>query len=328
MTNRQEAPIFVVGHPRSGSTLLTNYLGRHPDLLSTPELHYFDQSYSGFFLRRWFTLFSTQSAYKYHCEDNNRLKDLDINFEDLNNKISKDNLRTSKQILSTIFEMALQANPTKKYIVEKTPRNIEHLNKIISWYPDTKVIIILRDGRDCISSLMKAPWTHSDYQRHASYWNWSVRRSRKYQNRFPNNIHIMRYEDLITQTETTLRECLQHLNLTFDDAMLSTTSLNKDTVPEWEKNWKKASLQKADISNLYKWKNEEDQDFVKKCEDLIRDELISLNHPIMYNAEPMSKLRLPLSESDIYFTLRMFILTHIKKKKNGYRSRLIEKGES
>ena len=38
------APIFVVGHPRSGTTLLASMLGRHPDIASTPESLFLSQA--------------------------------------------------------------------------------------------------------------------------------------------------------------------------------------------------------------------------------------------------------------------------------------------
>ena len=36
-------PIFVVGHARSGTTLLATLLGRHPHLAATPETHFFNE---------------------------------------------------------------------------------------------------------------------------------------------------------------------------------------------------------------------------------------------------------------------------------------------
>jgi hypothetical protein len=40
-TVRSDAPIFVVGYPRSGTTLLQSLIGAHPRIASPPEMHYF-----------------------------------------------------------------------------------------------------------------------------------------------------------------------------------------------------------------------------------------------------------------------------------------------
>ena len=37
------APVFVVGYPRSGTTLLATLLGRHSELAATPESHFVDE---------------------------------------------------------------------------------------------------------------------------------------------------------------------------------------------------------------------------------------------------------------------------------------------
>src|SRR4051794_20410563 len=40
MTTTRDAPIFVVGFPRSGTTLLQSLLGAHPRIAAPPEIHF------------------------------------------------------------------------------------------------------------------------------------------------------------------------------------------------------------------------------------------------------------------------------------------------
>ena len=39
------SPIFVIGAPRSGTTLTANILGRHPNIFMPGETHFFDDIY-------------------------------------------------------------------------------------------------------------------------------------------------------------------------------------------------------------------------------------------------------------------------------------------
>ncbi|MBX3365073.1 MAG: sulfotransferase [Phycisphaeraceae bacterium] len=124
----REEPVFFVGFPRSGTTLTEQILGAHPRLAPSDEPpmigHLSEQVY------RWF------GSYPDGLErlDEAQLAELEAQY-----------WREAEQVLG--------ADQLKgKRLVDKLPLNICHLPLIARVFPRAKVIVALRDPRDCCLS--------------------------------------------------------------------------------------------------------------------------------------------------------------------------------
>lgn len=103
----------------------------------------------------------------------------------------------------------------KRRWVEKTPRHINHVGKILEWSPDARVIIIVRDGRDVACSLRRQRGSLEDCMQR---WVDENRGSQQYWG--DPRVHVCRYEDLVTDLEPTVRAVMEFVGEPFEPAQL------------------------------------------------------------------------------------------------------------
>ena len=96
--------------------------------------------------------------------------------------------------------------------VEKTPGHIRHLDKIFTWKPKAKVIIMLRDGRDVAASFKKR---HGDLKQGIERWVNDNEVLEKYENH--SNVKVVKYEDLIVDFENTLKDIISFLDEPYEE---------------------------------------------------------------------------------------------------------------
>ncbi len=87
---------------------------------------------------------------------------------------------------------------------DSTPTNVPHMLRIKRDFPDAKFIHIIRDPRDLALSLDKKGWSRplpwdraNSLQAAAVYWEWIVRKARKYGKQLGSDYLETRYEDLV-----------------------------------------------------------------------------------------------------------------------------------
>lgn len=104
----------------------------------------------------------------------------------------------------------------RPYLVEKTPRHLRKIDLIRALVPGAKFVIIVRDGRDVTASIGKRE--NGDFAGAISRWVDDNRRVLR--ERGKADVHIVRYEDIVTRPEATIRKVTAFLGLTFDSKML------------------------------------------------------------------------------------------------------------
>jgi len=194
--------IFVVGSPRSGTTLLQRILTVHPELFSIEgETGIF--SYQNIFSRRHFGLTESELNELY-----NTSTDI-VEFFDNSIKILE------KQNLGKTF-------------VEKTPQHILHIDFLIKHFPNASFIHIYRDGRDCYISSLKHP---NVPQRRspvtfARYWRKCIK-SWEAVHPAPN-LYEIKYENLASRPESELQNLMHFLGLKLDARQLDPEYISQD----------------------------------------------------------------------------------------------------
>lgn len=97
---------------------------------------------------------------------------------------------------------------------EKTPLHIHHLDKILHWHPDGRVLLIVRDGRDVAWSIRNRT---GSLEQGIDRWVNDNRAGKPYWNH--PNVHRLRYEDLIADFETTAKKIVDFLDEPFEESM-------------------------------------------------------------------------------------------------------------
>lgn len=103
----------------------------------------------------------------------------------------------------------------KSLVVEKTPRHVEKLHRVREVAPGSKIILMVRDGRDVTASIFKR---FSDEDQAVA--RWVSANEIVIAQEGMSDCAIVRYEDLITQPEEELRRLCEFIGIEFDPAML------------------------------------------------------------------------------------------------------------
>ena len=221
---------FIVGCPRSGTTMVQQALNRHTRIAIPPETKFFF-SFLGHCCRR-----QVQHVQRLNA-------DLKIHLPEPLAAVSS--IEAARWYYD---EMARQYvhRLGKKGIVcfgEKTPEHTGRLAHIREVFPEAKIIVLYRDGRDVASSLTRMPWMSSDLYVNFVIWlyyHWVVQNVKN--SRWPN-LFFVKYEDVVGNPRRVFRDVLDFLELPYEPAV-ATGYGNPDGIPQREYAWKARALEK------------------------------------------------------------------------------------
>jgi hypothetical protein len=278
-------PIFVVGVPRSGTTLLAAMLAAHSRISCGPETHFFRKlakvdSDSLVAQESWpkaavdfvcsieHASFSDRQPIplieKYHIDREQIAAYLEHQEPSLAN------------MLASVTEQH-QITMGKSRWAEKTPDHILTLSQIRWSFPDSPIIRIIRDPRDVAISLTKVPWGAMSLYEALLLWKQLDEQSDGFFNTDPLS-YSLRYEDLITCPEDELGRLCQFIGEDFEPGMLDTSEtgrlLNARRVP-----WKDKVSQPLDASNLEIWKKQLSKPEIQLAEAILGGRLEALGYP-------------------------------------------------
>ena len=220
-------PVFIIGVPRSGTTLLRVLLDSHSQVAALPESPWLLGAYG------------PDTSVRSLLED---LTDGPYGIARNVSGVRPDHiLAAGRRFLDEMFEPFLERQD-KRMLVFKTPHDIRHLEFLMRFLPDARYIHITRDGRDvCLSQLEKKGAFFKDLREFGrlSYAN-TFRRWVEWELHVRAVLHRpgvpvlhMRYEDLIADPDATLRRITAFLEMPFEAAMLDYASVAHD-YPAWE----------------------------------------------------------------------------------------------
>ncbi|TKB07406.1 sulfotransferase [Desulforhopalus sp. IMCC35007] len=190
-----QSPVFILGCPRSGTTLLAELL----------EFSLYGKPFETHFITKYYKLLSSYGDISQR--ENFRKLVHDISVErvvsqwkvDINADHIYDEL--DKIDYSHICDYICRLKSTKKGYVhwgDKTPTYTLDLDIIHSLFPEAKYIFIVRDGRDVALSLLERPWGPNNIFCCAELWkkyNTSSELLTKLQNN--DQLLYLKYEDLL-----------------------------------------------------------------------------------------------------------------------------------
>lgn len=141
------------------------------------------------------------------------------------------------------------------YAGDKDPKNIEHLPLIAALFERPYVVHVIRDPRDVYRSRTKAGWAKGRSRiSHLLAYRAQFVMGRKGAELFGNRYVEVRYEDLVTKPEATLKDLCDRLGLPFESQMLSHEQSARELVAEDELQWKGSALLPIMQDNAGKWR--------------------------------------------------------------------------
>jgi hypothetical protein len=110
----------------------------------------------------------------------------------------------------------------------------EELPGFLTNYPESKILFIIRDPRDVVASWLKTPVWHTHPFDPARSWNNLNTRAYQLLRRYPNSIHLVKYEDLVSSSETVIREILKFAKLPAEAVCFETSNSQNEQNVLWK----------------------------------------------------------------------------------------------
>ncbi|UVC14148.1 tetratricopeptide repeat-containing sulfotransferase family protein [Mesorhizobium onobrychidis] len=233
--NPSEAPVFVVGMPRSGTTLTEQICASHPDVHGAGELSKLRRVANAIGLR-------TSSA------------------GDLHQPITSITEVLSRTLAEEHLSYLRERAPAALRVVDKTPHNFELVGLIGLLFPNARIIHCRRDAIDnCVSCFVlnfsEAHSYNTDLKTLGLYYREYDRLMRHWNEVFPGLIFENRYETLVDDQEAQSRRLIDYLGLPWDDACLR--FFDRDGSVNTPSRWQ--VRQPIYRSSVKRWKNYENE---------------------------------------------------------------------
>jgi hypothetical protein len=170
---------------------------------------------------------------------------------------------SEKGVYECILQLRAKPSEGKQLLIDKTPQNLYHVATLMTWFPDAKVIHMIRDPRAVLAS----DWTKRmrEYPERGYFpfripralyslmivfhvaitWRYAAHLDRRYRARFSENYLLIRFEDIVLEPESTIRRVAEWIGVTYEAAMAvppsrgssfesgNTSGMDKKTLDRW-----------------------------------------------------------------------------------------------
>lgn len=275
-------PFFIVGSGRSGSTLLRLILASHSRITIPPET--------------WFiipliekvpaTSVLTNSEIEKSVEiitNHYRWPDMGIDEQDFRLWVTRLNEPRLKDILNLIYDYHLKLEE-KSIWGDKTPPYIKIVPELLLLYPNAKFIHIIRDGRDVAKSFQSKGWNGKWLFRNVTEWKEAINIYNFLKlSKINSRVHEVKYEDLVLDTQSTVKKICSFLDVSFEPSMLDWTKQAHNKIPGRELHIHEKIFQKPNKSDVNRFHNELSKTQILIVESYINKELKSVGYKLKFN---------------------------------------------
>lgn len=246
-----QRPLFVVGCPRSGTTLVQCILSASSQAYSLPETHFFsivlprlgvpfDAALSGSALEQAKALLRDEARLDLPQEVWASLPD-----------VSSETGCSPRAVFEAVLRWHRpQDRPQEDWrVIEKTPLHVLALDVIQSAYPDALFVNVVRDPIDVTSSWIGVPFaTTRSMLSYARSWREAVAAAESYARRQPDHSFTVVYESLVLNPDKALADLCAFTGLPHEPAMLEAFGLQAERNVGRQETWK-ADVQRGQILN-------------------------------------------------------------------------------
>jgi Sulfotransferase family len=241
---------FLVGSPRSGTTLLQTMLMRAPGVTMPPELHFIHITYKR--RHRMADIRTDQgwtqaiNAIKARCQHS----DIDMDHDLFDELVAATDRNYGDLLRCWLKAIGTPENATT--VGEKTPNHCEWISELATMIPEARFIHIMRDPRDSALSQREA-FARPALQA-AVRWKRDLDMHRDCLRLMPESRYTaVRYEDLVTDPQATIKKLCAFLDLEYRDEMLDPSGRDKKGFAAYEEH-KLRTLEKVTSSRIGRYK--------------------------------------------------------------------------
>lgn len=207
-------PIFVVGLPRAGSTLVDQILSSHSRVEGTMELSDITS-----LARKLDRAADAMTAEDSASEEQRRA----VGYLDVIPTLTAEQLRELGQ--EYLSRTRVQRKTDAPFFIDKTPNNFLHLGLILLTLPNAKIIDVRRHPLSCGFSVFKQHFARGQGFSYSledigHFYRDYVELMAHFDQLLPGRVHRVYYESLVENTEQEVRALLDYCQLPFEQACL------------------------------------------------------------------------------------------------------------
>lgn len=252
-------PIFIVGCPRSGTTVMKELFNNHPEVAIPDETGIFDWLYNRPLYKKLLPLKASKNLAL--------VKSLGEAVTNEFDALPASKRKSAKSAIDFLLQ-GYAKRERKSYWGEKTPLNIHYLGKILNIYPDATIIYMIRDPRAVASSFKRYIdhkrgkedfWITEDINKAIKLWKKSVDQATY----FKNQVNFVKYEDFVANPQSTVQELCEIIGLHYYEKMFK---FYKNSSPSNQEVWHRETTKPVNQSNIDKWQTELSEEEIKTIE--------------------------------------------------------------
>ena len=287
--------VFIVGCPRSGTTLLRRMIDAHRQIAITRETHWIAKRFEK---RQGVTPdgLVTPELLSWLLSDE-KFTRMGIGQDELEGLVAGEEPVSYSTFVTGVFDL-FGKGQGKRLVGDKTPSYLRHIPTLHALWPQAKVVHIIRDGRDVCLSMVNwkkghvaagrlATWAEDPVLTAALWWKQRVRLGREDGNALrPELYYEIRYETLVSQPATECAALCDFLGLPYHEAMLKFYEGREKADPNLDakKAWRPAT------PGLRDWRTQMTLDDIERFEAAAGDLLEELGYPRAVPNPPQEKL--------------------------------------
>lgn len=241
-----DGPVFVVGAPRSGTTLILTMLNRHPDIALCGE------TYFGYYVLDREAAFGdlSDTVARARAIDaylaTRRAQSLGLDLVALRERLLRDATDCGAMFLAL---MRFHAESCGKTVFgDKTPHHALAAAELAARFPGARVVHIVRDPRDVVASLRRMPWGQGSVRSDAALWAACVRGAERCAGS-PRFLRV-RYEDVVARPEDEMARLVGFLGVPPDPRILEASG---GTASRW---WFDRAQGRVEQGRRERWREE------------------------------------------------------------------------
>jgi sulfotransferase family protein len=219
--------VFIVGAPRSGTTLLRRLVDAHPDIAVTRETHWITKLLEGN------DAFSSDAPVTpellHRLRAHPKFTRMNVDNSELDRMLLRGAPVSYAELVTRIFDLYGEAHG-KRLVGDKVPDYVRHLPLLHRLWPTAKFVHLIRDGRDVSLSMLTrerfarrfTTWEEDPISTAALSWEQLVRLGREAGAELPpDRYYELRYESLVADPAAECGKLCEFLGVAYDERMLS-----------------------------------------------------------------------------------------------------------
>ncbi|MBN2683448.1 MAG: sulfotransferase [Bacteroidales bacterium] len=228
---------FIIGRPRSGTTLIRTLFDAHPNVCIPLETRVIPNLYPKYgHLNKW-----TKTKLKSFYFDATRqlhFNNWTANREKLLADLLSMEGKASYADVVKVFYLNYISFFNKEQITligDKTPYNLHYLPILKSVFPEAKYINIIRDPHEHILSMKKVDFGSSNTAKLSYHWNLANKIVNKFKDKNQNNFKTVIFEEFLINPEIILKEWCSFLSIDYKKEVLNFYQAKDDVCDVYSK---------------------------------------------------------------------------------------------